>query len=333
MPGYKEVVKSIKEGQIAKLYVFHGEEAYLREHCLEQLREAVVADASFDYVRLSGKGLTLTALTDETESLPFMGKRRLVVADDFDLTGIPAAERDRWTAFFETLPDTCCLVFFYDTLTYKQDARSKITAALKSHAVTVEFAPQGDSPLIAWITRHFSSRGVAIDRSTCEYMIFRCGRSMTMLRGEIEKTAAYCRESGFVTRAVLDEVTEPVLEATAFNLTDAVAAGDMKKAANLLETLQWMREPPEMILGALGKTLRGLYVARLAIDHGKTIKQVMDVCGYRSAYPAEKLMRAAKGVPAERCRAALLRCREADGMLKGEGRERALEWLLGALSV
>jgi DNA polymerase-3 subunit delta len=129
-------------------------------------------------------------------------------------------------------------------------------------------------------------------------------------------------------------VAEPVLEAVAFDLGDAVAEGNARKAARVLQTLQWMREAPEMLLGTVGKTLRGLYAARLAIEEKKSATDLMAVCGYRSAYPAEKLMRAARKRPLAWCVNALLALREADAMLKGEieaERERVMEWLLARI--
>ncbi|MCL2002773.1 MAG: DNA polymerase III subunit delta [Oscillospiraceae bacterium] len=335
MQGYAKLSRDIKEGKIGKLYLFHGEERYLRRHCLEQIQKALVPDGAegFNLHRFSGKGTALHELADAVDGIPFLCERKLVLADDVDIMGVPSAERDRWAAFLDNIPQTCCLIFVYDAIPYKPDGRSKIQAALNRSASIVEFKEQEDHQLIAWIGRHFKSLGKEIDRPLCEYLIFRCGRGMTGLLGEIQKVAAYSQEAR-VTQAAIDEVAEPVLEAVAFELSDAVADGNTRKAAKILETLQWMREPPEVLLGTVGKTLRGLYAARLAIELQKSARDVMAVCGYRSAYPAEKLMRSAQKRPLAWCRAALHSLREADAMLKGEietDRERVMEWLLAKI--
>jgi DNA polymerase-3 subunit delta len=142
--------------------------------------------------------------------------------------------------------------------------------------------------------------------------------------------AAY-NEGPHVTREAIDEVTEPVLEAVAFDLSNAVTEGNLRKAAKILQIRQWLREPPDMLLGSVGKTMRGLYAARLAIDCNKTGRDVIAVCGYSRSYPVDKLMRAANKRPLAWYRGALLAVREADAMLKGETegeRERVMEWLL-----
>ena len=335
MPGYAEINREIKENRLGKLYLFHGEEAYLRGHCLERIQKALVPAGAegFNLHRLSGKGLSLRELAGAVEGVPFLCERKLVVADDFDLMGVPSAERDGWAALLDNIPDACCLIFVYDTIPYKPDGRSKIQAALNRSACIAEFKEQEDSALIGWAVRHFKALGKEIDHPLCEYLVFRCGRGMSALYGEIQKIAAYS-EAPRITRETIDEVTEPVLEAVSFDLSDAVADGNTRKASRLLQTLQWMREPPEVLLGTVGKTLRGLYAARLAIEHKKTTRDVMDVCGYRSPYPAEKLLRSAKKRSLAWCQNALLACREADAMLKGEieyERERVMEWLLARI--
>jgi DNA polymerase-3 subunit delta len=332
MSNYNDVMRHIKDNEIPKLYLFFGEEAYLRAHCLERLQKHLIplGAEGFNYHRLEGKGLSLRELYDTAEGVPFLAERKLVVVDDFDLMDIPTADRDGWVAFLSGIPESCCLVFAYVTIAYKPDGRSKIQAALNQHACIVEFKEQEDGQLISWVTRRFKAEGKEIDRSTCEYLIFRCGRNMTSLLGEIGKLSAYT-DGKHITREGVDEVTEPILEAVSFDLTDAIADGNGRKAAKILQTLQWMREPPEALLGLVGKTMRGLYVAKLALDSRRTARDVMAVCGYRSAYPAEKLMRSAGKRPTDWYRTALFAVREADAMLKGEiegERERVMEWLL-----
>jgi DNA polymerase-3 subunit delta len=335
MPGYAEINRDIKENNIAKLYVFHGEENYLRGHCLERMQKALVPEGAegFNLHRFYGKGLTLRELAGAVDGVPFLCERKLVIADDFDLMGIPSAERDGWVSLLNSIPETCCLIFVYGTIPYKPDGRSKIQAALNQSARIIEFKEQEDHQLITWVGRHFKALGKEIDRTLCEHFIFRCGRGMAALYGEIQKVAAFNQEAR-ITREAVDEVTEPVLEAVAFDLSDAIAEGNTRKAAQFLQTLQWMREAPETLLGAVGKTLRGLYAARLALDCKKGVRDVMAVCHYRSAYPAEKLMRSVKKRPLGWYQNALLAVREADAMLKGEiecERERVMEWLLAKL--
>lgn len=86
-----------------------------------------------------------------------------------------------------------------------------------------------------------------------------------------------------------------------------------------------------MILSVLGRQLRQLYAARLAIENGKGSKWLMELWGMRSSYPAEKLTQSARRFSLAWCRKAVRRCEEVDLALKStgaDGREALTELLL-----
>ena len=56
----------IKSGSPENVYIFYGEETYLRDRYLEELKALLVPEGfeEFNYHRLSGKGLTVQDLTE-----------------------------------------------------------------------------------------------------------------------------------------------------------------------------------------------------------------------------------------------------------------------------
>ena len=69
----------------------------------------------------------------------------------------------------------------------------------------------------------------------------------------------------------------------------------------------------------LGRQLRQLYTARLALEQRKGTKYLMDLWALRSSYPAERLMRSAKRFSLPWCRRAVIRCGETDLAMKSTG--------------
>ena len=126
---------------------------------------------------------------------------------------------------------------------------------------------------------------------------------MTNLIGEIEKVGAYAKGQR-ITRGDIDAVATPQLDAVVFQMTDAIAAGNFDKAAEVLGELLHMQEAPIKLLAVLGKQLRQLYTARLAIEHRKGVPYLMELWGMRSAYPAERLMQSARRFSLPWCRRA-----------------------------
>ena len=77
-----------------------------------------------------------------------------------------------------------------------------------------------------------------------------------------------------------------------------------------------MQTEPIVILAAVGKELRRLYTARMALDGGKDRLWLKQLWGMSSDYPARLLMQAAKKVDHDWCRTAVLRCQRLDRRMK-----------------
>ena len=160
-------------------------------------------------------------------------------------------------------------------------------------------------------------------------MIFLCGDLMNTLISEIGKIGAYASHRR-VTRADIDAVATPQLDSVVFQMTDAISAGDFDKAASVLGDLYHMQEAPIKLLAVLGKQLRQLYTARLALEQKKGSRYLMELWGMRSSYPAERLMQSARRFSLGWCRRAVIRCGQVDLAMKSTGADGA-ELLTGLL--
>ena len=318
---YQKLKTDLKEGNpLGNAYLFYGEESYLREYYLGEMKKRLIPAGfeEFNYHALEGKDLTAQSLTEMAEAMPMMAERTLIVVTDWDIYKLNEDQRERFIALLEDLPEYCCIVFVYDTVAYKQNKTvKKLCKAMDAHVTPIEFKAQDTSDLTAWIARRFRALGKQIDRQTAEYLIFLCGGLMTGLSQEIAKIGAYARGKR-VTVADIDAVADPVLDAEVFQMTDAVAAGKYDRAAELLAELLRMQEEPIRILAALGKMLRQLYTARLAIDGGKDRVWLKDLWRMKSDYPARKLLDSARNVGRDWCREAVKRCQVLDRRMKSE---------------
>ena len=165
------------------------------------------------------------------------------------------------------------------------------------------------------MSRRFRAAGHTIDGSTAEHLLFTCGSLMNGLIPEIEKVAAYAREER-ITRADIDAVAAPVLEAQVFDMTGAVSRGDFDRAAEVLGSLLRLQEEPFMLLALMGKELRKLYTARVALDTGKDKFWLMERWNMRSDYPARLLLDNARRVTCSWCETAVRRCCQLDARMK-----------------
>lgn len=318
--AFQKLKADIAAGTPGSVYIFYGEEAYLREYYLGELRKQLIPNGfeEFNYHRLEGKDLTVQTLFEMAEAMPMMTERTLILVSDFDIFKLGEEQREKFIAFLVDVPEYCCIVFSYDTLAYKPNkTMKKLNNALADHAQAVEFRPAESSDLVAWIARRFRALGKEIDRQTAEYLIFLCGPLMTGLVPEIAKIGAYTKGKT-ITEKDIDAVADPVLSAEVFKLSDAVLAGNYDRAAQILGDLLKMQTEPILILGMLGAQLRRIYTARLSIDSGKDKYWLMSLWGYKSEYPVKMLLSAAKKTSASWCAAAVKECQVLDRRMKSE---------------
>ena len=318
--AYQKFKADLSAGAVGCAYIFYGEESYLREYYLEELRKKLVPAGfeEFNYHRLEGKDLTVQTLTEMAEAMPMLSERTFIVVTDFDIFKLGEDQREKLIALLEDIPSYCCMVFVYDTVAYKPNkTMKKLCKAIGDHVQAVEFRAQDSSDLVAWIARRFRALDKEIDRQTAEYLIFTCGGLMTGLVPEISKIAAYAKGKA-ITQKDIDDVADPVLSAEVFKLSDAVLQGNYDLAASILGDLLKMQTEPIMILAALGSQLRRIYTARLAIDSGKDKYWLMELWDMKSDYPAKLLLSAAKRTTADWCADAVKMCQVLDRRMKSE---------------
>lgn len=321
--AYQKLQKDIKAGNPGPAYIFYGEETYLRQRALEDLRKTLIPPGAeaFNFHKLEGQGLSADTLTEVSEAMPMMAERTMIVVTDYDLFKLNEKAMQEVTRLLEDLPPYGCIVFVYDTLPYKPVKTSKgqkaLAKAVEANVQAVEFLPAQGSRLYEWISAHFAALGKSIDGPTADYLVFVCGGLMTGLAQEIQKIAAYAKGDK-VTKKDIDAVADPVLSAEVFRLSDAVVQGRYDQAAGILADLLKMQTEPIMIVAALGSQLRRIWTARLAIDNKKGKSWAMDLWGLKPGYVSNLIFSAAQRTDAGWCAMAVKQCQELDRRLKSQ---------------
>lgn len=172
--------------------------------------------------------------------------------------------------------------------------------------------------LIKWIKRHFSEYSKKIDTPTAEYFAFITGGLMTLLNVEIDKVSSYTNED-IITRAHIDAVVTPVLDAVTYKLADHIANNDFNAASSILVDLLSMQIPPHKLMFSISLKLRQLMAARLCYENGNGEKALMDLCGLRYDFIARNLISSAKKTTLENCRRSVILSAEAAFSMNNSG--------------
>ena len=321
----------LKEKSLERLYIFHGEETFLLNHYLSQVKKLLLDELTeaFNFTRLNHENFDMRAFLDAVEAMPMMAEATLVQVDEVDLFKLPEADRTKMAEVLSDIPEWCTVVFTYETVAWKPDKRlKKLWEAIDTNGRIVEFAKQDQRDLVAWIQRHFAARKKRIASDLCVYLIDITGGTMTALAGEIDKISAYSGADE-IRKSDIDAVVEPVLDAVVFQMTDLMGEGRYSAALQKLETLLKMQQEPLSILGAVGGHFRRLGTARTLLDNGKNSSELQKLYGLPD-YPARKTMEAARRMRPEFCAKANLLILETDYKIKTsfDQPERLLELLI-----
>ena len=152
---------------------------------------------------------------------------------------------------------------------------------------------------------------------------------MTALAGEISKISAYSGADE-IKKSDIDAVTEPVLDAVVFQMTDQLSQGQYGQALQKLQQLLKMQQEPLAILGAVGGHFRRIGTARTLLDNGRNASELQKLCAPMPDFAARKTMEAARRFKPEFLRTAAGLVLETDYKMKTsfDDNERLLELLI-----
>ena len=318
--NYKTEVASLKAEGPQRLYVLWGQEDYLREQFLAQVKNVCLPDGGDDFSlhRFDGANLDLNRLADAVDAMPFLSDRSFIEVRGYDTNKAPEEEAAKLTALISDLPDYCTLAFVMAP-DFALDGRLKLSKALKKHGKVLQFAPQSSDSLVIWVSRRFGALAKRITRADAEYLIEITGGLMNRMIPEIEKIASYAQDE-VVTRADIDAVTEKTPDAVVFEMTDMLAQGDRDGAmATLAELLAMKDSEPIMLLAAIGGQMRRLYAAKVCEQNRVGGSDAMSLCDVRYDFLVQKLQRSARRFSLEALERSVTLCAETDYAMKHTG--------------
>ena len=106
--GYKALKKDLAGATPGRLYLFWGEEVYLREYYLSELKKKLIAGEmeEFNFHAMPGEKLNLQQLRETIDTLPVFSERTMVVVTDCDIYKLNQDARETLTGLLSDLPNT-----------------------------------------------------------------------------------------------------------------------------------------------------------------------------------------------------------------------------------
>ncbi len=280
----KDLKKDFKEG-LKPIYVFFGEEGYLRRYYTEKLKELVVTGEllDFNYHVFEGKDFDREALFTTLLSIPFGSKGIFVVVKDLYSS---AMKGDFLVKIEEAMGETAentTLLFLYEDQTYSFPSgteEKKLSQIVQKYGRVVEFQSPGDLNLMDWVRRRAKAGGKTISQDTVKYLLSYCDRSMDNLANEIEKLSLGVKGEEIQIKDI-DAFCVRDPDAKGYRLADLYLKNDIESFSRELSDLIAERNEPLMLLAAFSKAIRSAFDCKLYAKQGFTAPEIARKLGIR----------------------------------------------------
>ena len=269
----KNLNEDIKTGNFRPVYLLYGEEAYLKKQYKDKLTKAIFPDGdTMNYAYFEGKGIAVTELIDLGETMPFFAERRLIVVEN---SGFFKNATPELADYMKVMPDTTCFIFVESEV----DKRSKLFKAVKDKGTVVEMGRQDEKTLLYWIAGNMKREGKQIKESTARYLVAKTGADMENLEKEMEKLFSYTLGETEITMQDVDDICTTQITNKIFEMVEAVAEKQQKKALDYYYDLLALKEPPMRILYLLTRQFKLLLEVKELLKKGYDKSQIAKTAG------------------------------------------------------
>lgn len=238
----QRINEDIKSGNFRQIYLLYGEEAYLRKQYRDRLKKAMTTEGdTMNYSYLEGKDISVGAVIDLAETLPFFAERRVIAVEN---SGLFKHGGEQLAEYLASPAETAYFVFVETEI----DKRSKLFKTVSSKGTAVEFPVQGEATLKKWILGMIKKEGKQITEPALYYFLEKTGTDMENIRTELEKLMCYCMEKEAIREEDIEAVCTKRISSHIFDMINAMANKKQKKALDLYYDLLALKEPAMRIL-------------------------------------------------------------------------------------
>jgi len=314
----KNIKDDVKSGKFKRVYLFCGEEDYLREHYERRAAEKIVGPGSelMDLSFIDGKNYSFESLRRAFETPPFAGGGRLTVYRDSGLVATGKKdESDKAEGYLSKLIASGAnipnVVIFSES---KIDKRGKLYKTVEKANGVAEFKQPPEKELVAWVAGICGRGGCSIKTDAAAALI-RYAPDMNAMRLEAEKLAAYRGDGGAITLENVELLCVKSIDVKVFALISAIGAKNQPAAVAMYRDLIYEKESPLRILSLIARQFGIIMRVKELSALNKNVSEISEALALRSFIAAEAL-RQGRLFSGQNLEAAYAECLETDYKIK-----------------
>jgi DNA polymerase III subunit delta len=305
---FEEVEKNWKAGKAKPVYVFHGEEEFLRSELLHTAPALFVPDEgtrSFNFDLLYGAETNLQNVLSLAQSYPVMADRRLLIvreADKIMKAKTAAAAKSKKGAKSEDLlanylaspqPET---VLIFD-MTKMGPKNTNPWKELAAKTEVVEFPIMKEPQIADWLKARAKKFQKQLTDQAARLIVGHLGTSLRTHSNELEKLITYVGERVEINEKDVEEVVGVSRSYNVFELTKAIGTGDKAKCAEIiLRMLAHDKDQRQLLFVMIARYFEQLIITQEMLMKGEKEPAIAEAIELRggAAYFVREFIQAAK---------------------------------------
>ncbi|MBP1586896.1 MAG: DNA polymerase III subunit delta [Clostridia bacterium] len=258
--GASELAKQVMSGEIKNVYLFYGEEEYLKSFFTKSVLARI--GASRESVTWFDGKVSPVDLSAALDVSPLLAEVTAVVVRDSGI--FKGSSRTQDFSFLAELEGDSFAIF-RETDVDRSNGNFK---AVESAGMAIMCGEQPDSEITRLLARKAGSLGRQISTGAVAQLIRGKGRDLYMLVNEVDRLSFLVEEGGMIDENTVRSATELSPEARIYEFTDAVAEKKPEAAYEKYYSLLAEKEPPQRLLVSLAYHFRGLYNVAVLSEKG-----------------------------------------------------------------
>lgn len=278
----KTIDEDIKTGNFKQIYLLYGEEGYLKKQYRDKLKKALTAagDSGFsmggdtgsdmNFTAFEGKGTNPKEVIDLAETLPFFAERRVILIEN---SGFFKNACEELAEYLPQVAPATSFIFVEEEV----DKRSKMYKTVSKAGKAVEFATQSEELITRWILSRLKKEGKNITGNVMQLFLSKTGTDMGNIDRELEKLICYTLERDVITAEDVEAIATEQTTNKIFDMVNAIAEHNQRKALDLYYDLLTLKEPPMRIMYLITRQFQILLnirdMARQGLDNQTMAKK------------------------------------------------------------
>lgn len=241
---------------LSPVYLFHGEEEFLKEEALKRLEGILSRERGGEGKDVFEEDVSPSVLNESLKSMSILGGTRLVV-----IKKTKKLDKECRKILFQYIKNPLSQNFLVVFLDKEEDRRKWDVSSPGTKLI--EFKKLYEADILSWLTSRARDNKKAISMDAAKVFLERLGPDLALLSQGLERVIDYIGAKTVVEVKDIEEILNDEKKDAVFDLTDALASQDLPACLNILNKLFLTLTSPQQIIALLSWQVRRLYTLKM----------------------------------------------------------------------